>query len=232
MQKEEERTDKEVSTVLNPSKTELIEEDKLRDGNSPRSENPENKNINNPNALLNAYERVKEEKKRLIREKEALEKKYQGIDLETYTKLIEQQQFIEQQKLKVEEDKLIQEQNWEALVTKKVNQIEEQYKLKLEKANADLNQINNQFVSAENLLKEQNRQIDELRRQFIAYNSFIAHKGKPESFKYVWEGELRSQTSMGEQEQLLLLKGKNAEEILFDGEGNIVDINKWRIALL
>ena len=183
--------------------------------------------IENPTALLNAYERVKEDKKKLAREKEELEKRYQNIDLEKYNELIEQQKKLEQDKIKAEEEKLIQEQNWEVLLDKKTRQIEEQYGIKLEKANSDLSEVTKSYQSTNEALAIAQNQIDELRRKFAAYDTFIQNKGKPESFKYVWDADLKAQTRLNDAGQLELLKAPGAEEVLFDDEGNIVTVTSW-----
>lgn len=191
------------------------------------AESSENKEIENPTALLNAYERTKEEKKRLAQEKADLEKKYQGIDIDRYHQLVEEKQQFEEQRVKAEEEKLIQEQNWEALVNKKASQLEEQYNLKLDKANSDLTTTQNELITTSEQLAIANEKVDELTRKFAAYDAFISNKGKPESFKYVWQGELRNQTKLTETGDLHLLKAAGGEDPLYDDEGNEVNVMTW-----
>jgi hypothetical protein len=183
--------------------------------------------IENPKALLNAYERTKEEKKKIALEKAELEARYKDIDVDKYQALLEQEKAIAEAKTKAEEEKLVQERNWEALVAKKTSQIEEQYKLKLEKTNADYNEVEKKYQTTEEQLAIAKKEVEEMSRKFEAYNSFIKNKGKPESFKYLWEGELKQRTRIGESGQLELLKAPGSEDVLFDEQGEIVDVSAW-----
>jgi hypothetical protein len=190
-------------------------------------ESSENKEIENPTALLNAYERTKEEKKKIAAEKAELEKRYQGIDINRYHEMLQEREQMAKERSHAEEEKLIKEQNWEALLGKKTAQIEEQYTLKLDKASSDLTSTKNELLSTSEQLAIATSKVDELTRKFAAYDTFIANKGKSEAFKYVWEGELRNQTKLSETGDLQLLKASGSEDPLYDEEGNEVNVSQW-----
>ncbi|MEO1006580.1 MAG: hypothetical protein AAFW67_12180, partial [Cyanobacteria bacterium J06638_38] len=124
-------------------------------------------------------------------------------------------------------ENLVTEQKWEELVDRKVSQVEEQYKLKLDKAGSDYAEVSQKYNDTTSQLTQAEQRIDEMERKFIAYDSFISNKGKPDSFKYVWDGDLRDQTKLDGNGDLQLLKARNSEDVMFDDEGNIVDVNSW-----